>query len=123
MVDVRDVPPEVAARVMAGLSSADPRGLMKESDIGPMCQAGRCVQVASDRGVATLVLVDVDGTVWVDAARADGPSARLCDDLDDAIAATPGARRIAFQTKRRGLVRRAIARGYRVVGYILEKEL
>lgn len=122
MIDVRDVSPEAAARALAGLARMDASGLMTEADVLPMCRGGRCVRVAGEQGAAVLCLVERNGTLWVDAAKAEGPSTRLTDVLDDLLTAS-GARRIAFMTKREGLKARALARGYRVAGYVLEKEI
>lgn len=122
MLDVRDIPPEVAARAMAGLSRLDPRGLMTEADVSAMCHGGRCVAVQGDGGTAAAVLVESNGVLWVDAFKAEGVSAGLSEGLDEMLCKS-GAKAIAFMTKRRGLVRRAERRGYRIAGYVMTKEI
>ncbi len=121
MIDVRDVSPEVAARAMAGLSRLDARGLLTEADLLPMCQESRCVRVSGEQGAAVLALIERNGVLWVEAAQAEGETTRMTDLLDDVLTQS-GAASIAFMTQRRGLVRRALARGYRVTGYVLKKD-
>ena len=122
MVDVRDIPPEVAARVMAGLSHLDPRGLMTEDDVLPTCHHGRCIAVKGEGGAGAAVLIEQNGVVWVEAFKAEGASAGLSEDLDAELCKS-GAKAIAFMTKRRGLVRRAERLGYHVAGYVMTKEI
>ncbi len=120
-MDVRDVSPEAAARAMAGLSRRDARGLMTEADILPMCHYSRCVRVSGAQGSAVLALQEQNGVLWVEAAQAEGETTRMTDLLDDVLSASD-ATSIAFMTQRRGLVRRALARGYRITGYVLKKD-
>lgn len=122
MIDVRRIPPEAAARALAGLSRLDARGLMTEADILAMCQQEDCRRVVGAQGSAVVVSFEQNGVLWVDAAKAEGASVRLTDLLDDLLTES-GAQSIAFMTQRRGLVRRALARGYRVAGFVLKKEI
>lgn len=122
MLDVRDIPAEQAARAFAGLSRLDPRGMTTERDLLPMCQQSRCVQLSTPRGVVTLALVQRAGVCWIEAAAGGDPAGTLTPEIDAALSDL-GAKSIAFQTARRGLVKRAEQLGYRVTGYIMRRDL
>ncbi len=122
MIDTRAISPEAAAKALAGLSVRDARGLMTEADILPTCHYGRCLEVAGEGGSAVVVLHEGNGVLWVEAVKAGGASAGLSEEIDTLLCGS-GAKAIAFMTERRGLVRRAERRGYRIAGYVMKKEL
>jgi hypothetical protein len=123
-VHVTRIAPDLAARLLAGMASAgfDPRGETTEADIPAMCQRALCIAVADDAGKSQAVCaVRVDqGVAWIDAARSFGRapfdwSAVLLGVIE---ASAKGCARVEFQTKRRGLVRKARRHGYTVRGCI-----
>jgi hypothetical protein len=122
MMDVRDVSPEAAARAMASLVRRDPRGMLTEGEVLESCRAGKCVRVKGESGSAIVVLLQANGVLWVEAAQADGATEGMSEEIDELLCKS-GAKAIAFMTERRGLVRRAERRGYRVAGYVMKKEL
>lgn len=95
----------------------------------PALLAGKaCFSLTTGQGVAVYAVRLSGARLWVSAA-AGKTRASICPELAqalDAQARRAGATRIAFQTARRGLVRRAQALGYQVIGgigtgFILEK--
>lgn len=120
MALVRRVTWQEAAARLAGLARLDPRGLATEADTPGMCQAGECFEVSDASGAAVVVVRLVGGAAWIDAAGGGG-GLDLVHAIDDAMTAA-GVRSVGFQTQRRGLVRRAIRRGYHVAGYIMRRD-
>ena len=118
--------PQLAASFLASvLSKANPGGAM---DMATLLR-GRCFAVLDEQenAVGAYVLRGQGAEVWVQAAagRAD---IDLCDLFDELIAKHgAGFASIGFRTYRRGLARKAVKRGYELVGvedgYILRKNL
>lgn len=117
------IEPSQAAQRLRGLSHMDPRGLASEADTLPMCEAGECWDVQSEQGGRAVVVIQrtPSGLLWIDAAAGQG-GGDLTHTIDR-LAASIGGQSIAFQTRRRGLVRRTEALGYHVAGYIMRKDL
>jgi hypothetical protein len=111
-----------AATALAGMAGLDPRGLVTDADIAGMCQTGMCMGLQSADGAVVMVLQVRDGVIWVDAVRGAG-RVDLTAAVDQALTALPGARAVAFQTARPGLVRKAQRLGYQVTGYVMRKDL
>lgn len=118
---VRAITPGEAAARLSGLHVADPRGMATDADTRAMCAAGVCFEVRDDSGAAVVVVHERGGVHWIDAAGGGG-GRDLAGAIDQALIAA-GARSIAFQTKRPGLVRRAQRQGYKVAGYIMRRYL
>lgn len=118
---VRMLNPVEAARRLAGLAELDPRGMATEAAIPAMCQTGLSFEVSDSSGAAVVVVRMENGVAWIDAAGGGG-GADLCPAIDAAVAGLP-CNSVAFQTKRRGLVRRAEKLGYHVAGYIMRRDL
>lgn len=118
------MPAADAAQRLVGCESLDPRGLCRPADILAMCQAGQCFEIDGPAR-AVYVLTVRNGVVWIDAVKGSG-DIDISGALDAAVMAqgrAKGLRSVAFQTKRRGLVQKAVQRGYRVAGWILSKDL
>lgn len=117
------VEPDLAARLLAGCEGLDPRGLCTPADISAMTHAGLCFAATSGDSQAVYVVRVANGVAWIDAAKGFSP----CD-WDRKVMAlvelqAKGLRQVAFQTRRRGMVRTAERAGYHVAGWILAKEL
>jgi hypothetical protein len=119
----------IASAILAPVldNKANPHGNLAMPDL----LSGRAFQVVDEGGalVGAYVLRGQGTEVWVQAA-AGRASADLSDEFDALIARhAAGFETVAFRTYRRGLVRKAIARGYHVArrtddgGYILRKKL
>jgi len=121
MATVRAVTPAEAAQALAGLSALDPRGLCREADLLPMCQAAaHCLSVEDKTGRALIVVNVVNGVHWIEAAGGGGGD-NLCPFIDAAMD-NLGAVSVGFQTMRPGLVKRAHQLGYRTAGFILRRD-
>lgn len=118
---VRAITPSDAAARLAGLHVADPRGMATGDDTLAMCKAGTCFELSDGCGLAVVVVHERNGVHWVDAAGGSG-GRDLAGAIDHVLTAA-GARSIAFQTKRLGLVRRAQRQGYKVAGYIMRRDV
>lgn len=121
MDGARRIAPGAAALALRGCEGLDPRGLCEPGDIGGMCEAGECYEAAG----AVFVLAPRNGVAWVDAAKGERTAGAALA-IDAAVsdeAKRRGLRAVAFQTARPGLVRKLAPRGYRVVGWIVRKEI
>lgn len=118
---LRPIPAHIAAQRLASVAELDPSGMTTPEALAAHCKAHQCAESTGQDGRASVAYAVVNGVVWVIAAAGDGQgmTAQLTSDL----AAVPGARAIAFQTKRRGLVRRAERLGFQVCGYIMRRDL
>lgn len=124
-VRVSRMEPAAAAGLLAGMAGADPCGITSEADIPAMCARGLCVAATDEAGRSQAVYVVhvSNGVAWIDAARGSGPADWSGLLLPIIEAQAQGAARVAFQTARRGLVRRAQAQGYTVRGWVMGKDL
>lgn len=112
-----------AAQLLAGASALDPAGLVSEDAIAAMCARGACVAATAEGSQAVYVVHVANGVAWIDAARGFGAADWTALLLPIIEAQTKGVRRVAFQTARPGLVKRAQAHGYSVRGWILAKDM
>jgi hypothetical protein len=122
-LSVRAIAAGDAAQRLAGCERLDPRGMCGPGDIAAMCERGLCfaLEGAAD---AVYVLQVRNGVVWVDAAKGTGGAVSAMAALDAVLTAqAEGLRAIALQTARPGMVNRLERCGYRVTGWILQKEL
>ena len=118
------IKPEEAEQALRGLEAFDPRGIMTARDLHRYAVLGQCFSCATDTASGAYILDVEHGQAWVQAAMARGPFNFLDCMLEVVERQAQGmCHSVAFQTKRRGLVRRAEKKGYRVVGWILKKEL
>lgn len=117
--------PQLAAQLLAGCADLDPAGLVSEADIARIAARGVCVAATSADGASQAVYVVhvANGVAWIDACKGNGPADWAGLLLPVIEAQTRGVRRVAFQTARPGLVRRARAQGYTVHGWILGKDM
>lgn len=113
----------MAAQLLAGCERLDPAGEATAQGLFDMCQRGECFAIDSAQGSAVYVVRVRNKTAWVDAIKGRGDM-----DITAAVDAVlsgqaQGLRSMGFQTARRGLVRKAQARGWRVTGWIMQKEI
>lgn len=119
---VSQIAPHLAANAYRGRVT-DPAGLEDADSAVVGCQSFR---LDGSAGHAVFTLDGLrSGTVWIRAAAGEGPGDMTAQTLQaiEAMAAQVQARRLGFQTARPGLVRKAARHGYRVTGWILQKDL
>ena len=118
---VQAIPPADAARALAAHMGRDPTGRTDAAALAAMTERGQCFALGGAADAVYVVNVR-NGVCWVDAFAGRGPDlVRVLAGLLDQQAA--GCRSVAFQTARRGLVRQVQRHGYRITGWILEKDL
>ena len=125
MIAVTPLHASEAAKVLAGLERLDPTGALQASDIEAMCERDKCVRVMAPHGAAAVAVAPVGKVLWIDAVRGVGDSdmTAAVDDAVCSLARQLGMQAVAFQTKRRGLVRKCERRGYQLTGWIMRKDI
>ncbi len=115
--------PDYAAELLVGCETLDPTGLTEARDLPALTHTGQCFSASSGDSQAVYVLRLKNGVAWIEACKGAGlvPWSDLLFPVIEAQA--KGCHAVAFQTKSRGLVRRAKRQGYTVTGWILKKEL
>lgn len=122
-MSVRAIGAAEAARRLAGCERREPSGLFGPGDIEATCERGQCFEI-DGAASAVYVLTVHNGVVWIDALKGSSGQVDVIAAVDEVVTAqATGARSIACQTKRRGLVAALTKRGFRVSGWILKKEL
>lgn len=117
--------PELAAQLLVGIEQFDPSGRLQRHELPQATARGACLAATSADGSSQAVyVIRVDnGVAWVDFAKGHG-SLDWTAILGPVIEAqAKGVRRVAFQTARRGLVRKSLKQGYSVRGWILAKDM
>ncbi len=120
-VEVQEVSAADAAATMRAAGLRAPLPCDTPEDIAAH---GRCFQLRSGGNVGVFVLRRKRSVMWVDGAGARAHGSGLTEaglELFTHIAQQAGCTEIAFETSRRGLVRKAEGQGYRVAGYIMKK--
>lgn len=117
------VEPHLAAQLLAGCHHLDPTGTTAAADIAAMTKHGLCFAATAPGSQAVYVIKVLNGTAWVDACKGFGPIDWAATLLPVIEAQAAGCSAVAFQTARRGLVRKAKTQGYQVAGYILKKAI
>jgi hypothetical protein len=115
--------PALAAQLLAGCAHLDPAGLVSERDIPAIAARGACFAATAEGSQAVYVVHVANGVAWIDAAKGFGPADWSGILLPVIEQQARGVARVAFQTSRRGLVRRALQHGYDVRGWILGKDM
>lgn len=115
---------EQAAHAFAVCASLDPMGIETPDSIA---SAGRCFKLAGDTGSGVFSVGIQESALWCygAAGQGQGMTAAGLRTLEH-MAKTAGCKSVKFQTMRRGLMRQAIAHGYRQIcpagrGYVFEK--
>lgn len=124
-VHLSKLEPELAAQMLAGFAPLDPTGMHDERELPARLARSACLLATSEdnKSQAVYVLRVHNGVAWVDFAKGFG-AMDWCAILGPVIEAqTKGVRRVAFQTARPGLVRKAIKQGFTVRGWILGKDM
>lgn len=126
IVHMGQVDPHAAAQAYAAHAHLDPEGIATPESLAA---AGPSFGIQTDTGCSVFTLRTDGAECWVQAAAGSGygmtaPTFAIIE----AIATRAGCKRVAFQTVRRGLVRRARRLGYQIAGpigrgHILRKEL
>lgn len=122
-VHLSRIPADLAAQLLTGCERLDPAGLTTSDTLPAMAARGACFAATTDTAQAVYVLKVENGRAWVSACKGAGPvdwSGLLLPVIEQQA---QGLQAVAFQTARRGLVRKAQRQGYRVAGYIMEKNL
>lgn len=114
-----------ASEAAQALRAAGLRAPLECDTAERIAQHGECFALDFGRGAGVCVLRRDGNVLWVDAAAATRGDGLTEDGLQfvQAIARRIGARKIAFETNRRGLVRKARKAGCRVVGFVMEKDV
>ena len=112
-----------AAAILAGCHTLDPCGLTTARDIEAMTREGHCFAATAPNSQAVYVIKVLNGTAWIDACKGFGAVDWSQTLLPIIEAQAKGCAAVAFQTKRRGLVRKAQKQGYQVAGYIMKKAI
>jgi len=121
-IQVSKVSQVEAAGLMAaaGLNSAD--GIATPATIAA---AGECFKLSDGTSEGVFVLERHGARMWISGAGAVASAglANIGLPVIEAIARQSRCERVGFQTLRPGLVKLAKKQGYRIKGFILEKEL
>lgn len=126
IVHMGQVEPAAAAQAYAAHVHLDPEGIATPESLAA---AGPSFGIETEQGRTVFTLRTDGAECWIQAAAGSGygmtaPTFAVIE----AIATRAGCNRVAFQTVRRGLVRRARRLGYQIAGqigsgHILRKEL
>lgn len=94
-------------------------------DQAELAGGGVPFELRTEAGRLVLVLDRRDALLWISAASGEGAGDLTATGLAfvEQTARFAGCRRVAFATRRRGLVRKASRLGYRRVGENMEKDL
>lgn len=117
--------PADAAQALAGVEKRDPRGITTAQDMAHFTQRGECFAIQVPGAQLAYILTVENGQAWVQAAQASSGQFDFEKILSPIIEAQARGvcHSVAFQTARRGLVRKAQRQGYRVTGWILKKDI
>lgn len=109
--------------MLAGLERLDPSGTTAPNDLHHLTASGQCFAATADTGQAVYVVKVSNGVAWISAAKGAGP-VKWQDVLLPVIERqAKGCDAVAFQTKRRGLVKAAQRQGYEITGWIMKKKI
>lgn len=118
---VRAIGVAEAARRLVGLEALDPTGTT--GDVAELARAGRAFSVEGEGAEAVFVVAVRNGCAFVTAAKGGG-AIDITAAIDRLLTErTQGLQSLACQTARPGLVRKLKARGWRVSGWVMRKEL
>lgn len=126
IVHMGQVDPAAAAQAYEAHVHLDPEGIATPESLAA---AGPSFGIETEQGRTVFTLSSAGGVCWIHAAAGTGYGmTRPAFAVIEQIAARAGCKRVAFQTLRRGLVRRARRLGYHITGqvghgHILSKEL
>lgn len=109
-----------AASFMGRFRLVDPFG---RETLADALAGADCFEVQTKEGRAVFAARLCNGFLWVSAAAGQGEVFNALCDAVEGLAKRSGAARVGFQTGRRGLVKKAAARGYTGNGIILEKAI
>lgn len=125
VVSISSLDANTAAALMAGIESKDPRGIATPIDVLRICQGGQCFAATQpeSHSQAVYVLVVKNGQAWIDACQGSGEIDFTATLLPAIELQASRLDSVAFQTARRGLVRKAQKNGYQVTGWIMKKDL
>lgn len=100
----------------------DPTG---QSTPESLAAAGQAFGLKAEGGSGTFVLVKKGAQIWIEAGagRAADDLTELGLELIEEIARRSECSEVAFQTARRGLVKKSELAGYQVVGWIMKKKV
>lgn len=121
-IQIEQVSTDHAAQALARAGVADPRCENSPADIA---RGGTCLRFVAEEGACVFVARQNGGVFFVDGAASEGGAglASVGLVLAEASARQAACTRVVFETTRPGLVRLARKRGYRIAGFIMEKEV
>lgn len=120
-LQVKQITSDEAARAMRGAGLRAPLDCHTAESIAAH---GQCFELRTGTGAGVFVLRREGAVMWVDGAGARVKSSGLSEAgfvLFESIARQVGCSEIAFETTRRGLVKKSKEAGYAVAGYIMKK--
>lgn len=122
-LSVRPIAAAEAARRLAGVAELDPSGITSSAD--DLVRHGQAFAIDGDAGSAVFVVVVRNGCAFVTAAKGAGriDMTQVLDQVVTRGATNDGCTSIGLQTARPGLVRKLRARGFRVTGWVMKKDI
>lgn len=122
-LSVRPIAAAEAARRLAGVAELDPSGITLSAD--DLVRHGQAFAIDGDAGSAVFVVVVRNGCAFVTAAKGAGriDMTQVLDRVVTRGATNDGCTSIGLQTARPGLVRKLSARGFRVTGWVMKKDI
>lgn len=105
-----------AAGLRAPLECDTPEGI---------AQHGECFTLRTDTGSGVFVLRRKGAVLWIDGAAATAGGGLTAPGLAliAQVARQTGCKKVAFETARRGLIRKAQRHGARVAGVVMEMDV
>lgn len=122
-LEVTRITPAAACALLAGCERYDPIDVATAADVAAMADAGQCFGVSAGAAKAAYVMKNKNGVAWVNAVQGRGPVPWSTVLLPIIEAQAAGCKAVAFQTRRRGVMKTALAQGYHVAGWILKKNI
>lgn len=119
---VQEVTRDQAAQALTETPVRDPRGRATPESLAAH---GTPVQVLAEGGSMVCVLRPQGNRLWIDAAAGAATEnlTQLGLQLAEETARQSGLAAVCFETARPGLVRVAQQHGYRITGWIMEKDV
>lgn len=111
------------AQAVAAMRAAGLRAPLDCDTPEQIAAHGECFRLDGPQGGCVFVLRKKGHVLWIDGAAADRPGSGLLRDglrLAREIARQVGAKEIAFETARPGLVRQSKKAGLVIAGYVLK---
>lgn len=122
-IEVTQIAPSLAASAM---TAAGLRAPLDCDTVDQIAHGGECFTLTTSGGACVAVIRRKGSVLWIDGAGATQPGQGITEAgllLAEHIARRTGCNQIAFETQRRGLVRKSKKSGFAVAGYIMQKAI